>query len=122
MLISLLVAAFVLLALSQHLPFYGLASLCGIWGVTAGVNMTQGRTLVQIAAPASHRARILSLFQLGFMGGAPIGAFLVGFIAKATDVHLATIPPALVMICLLAFLTLRSTLWRHQAIGGPVRA
>jgi len=122
MLISLLVAAFVLLALSQRLPFYGLASLCGIWGVTAGVNMTQGRTLVQIAAPASHRARILSLFQLGFMGGAPIGAFLVGFIAKATDVHLATIPPALVMICLLAFLALRSTLWRHQAIGGPVRA
>lgn len=114
MLTSLVVAAFVLLALSLPLPFYGLAVLCGAWGVTAGVNMTQGRTIVQLGSPASHRARILSLFQLGFMGGAPVGAFLIGYLAKLTDVHAACIPPAVIMLCLLLFLGLRSELWRHR--------
>lgn len=116
MLVSLMIAAFVLLALSQRLPFYGVAALSALWGVTAGINMTQGRTIVQIAAPPSHRARILSLFQLGFMGGAPIGALVVGFLADLTDIHTACIPPALVMLCLLAFLRLRSALWAHRAV------
>jgi len=38
--------------------------------------LTQGRTIVQMAAPPSHPARILSLLQLGFMGGTPVGALL----------------------------------------------
>ena len=42
--------------------------LCLVWGLGAGVVMTQARTLVQAAAPETHRARILSLFQLGLMG------------------------------------------------------
>ncbi len=116
MLVSLVIAAFVLLAISQSLPFYGLAALCAVWGVTAGVNMTQGRTIVQLGSPVSHRARILSLFQLGFMGGAPVGAFLIGYLAKLTDVHAACIPPAAIMLCLLVFLGLRSRLWSHQQL------
>ncbi len=119
MLLSLTIAALVLLAMSQRLPFYGLAALCAIWGVTAGINMTQGRTIVQMAAPPSHRARILSLFQLGFMGGAPIGALLIGYLAKLTDVHMACIPPAVIMLGLLAFLRLRSPLWRYKFGDQP---
>jgi MFS family permease len=115
MLLSLLVSAFILLAMSLKLPFYGLAALCAAWGISAGINMTQGRTIVQMAAPASHRARILSLFQLGFMGGAPVGALLVGYLAKLTDVHTACIPPAIVMMALLLFLRLRSNLWQHKS-------
>ncbi|MGE0152381.1 MAG: MFS transporter [Reyranellaceae bacterium] len=114
MLLSLAVSALVLLAMAAKLPFYGLAALCFLWGVGAGINMTQGRTIVQMAAPPSHRARILSLFQLGFMGGAPIGAFLVGYLARLTDVHMACIPPAVVMLALLLFLRLRSRLWQHR--------
>jgi MFS family permease len=114
MLISLALSAFVLIAMAFPLPFYGLAALCAIWGISAGINMTQGRTIVQLAAPPSHRARILSLFQLGFMGGAPIGALLIGYLAKLTDVHTACVPPALIMLVLLVFLRLRSQLWQHR--------
>jgi len=114
MLLSLVLSAFVLLAMALRLPFYGLAILCALWGISAGINMTQGRTIVQMAAPPSHRARILSLFQLGFMGGAPVGAFLVGQLAELTDVHIACIPPALIMLALLVFLRLRSQLWQHK--------
>jgi predicted MFS family arabinose efflux permease len=115
MLLSLIASAFILLAMSLKLPFYGLAALCAAWGISAGINMTQGRTIVQMAAPASHRARILSLFQLGFMGGAPVGALLVGYLAKLTDVHTACIPPAIIMMALLLFLRLRSNLWQHKS-------
>jgi MFS family permease len=115
MLLSLVFSTFILFAMSFTLPFYGLAALCALWGISAGINMTQGRTIVQMAAPPSHRARILSLFQLGFMGGAPVGALLVGYLAKITDVHTACIPPAVIMLALLAFLRLRSQLWQHKS-------
>ena len=47
-----------------------------------------------MAAPASHRARILSLFQLGLMGGAPVGALLIGYFAALTDPRAAPVYPA----------------------------
>jgi MFS family permease len=115
MLVSLVLSAFVLIAMALPLPFYGLGALCAIWGISAGINMTQGRTIVQMAAPPSHRARILSLFQLGFMGGAPVGTLLIGALAGLTDVHTACIPPALIMLALLLFLRLRSGLWGHRS-------
>lgn len=71
----------VLAVISVPGPLYGLTLLCFAWGVGAGVVMTQGRTIVQLAARDSHRARILALFQLGFMGGAPIGALVMGYLA-----------------------------------------
>jgi MFS family permease len=114
MLVSLFLSALVLIAMALQLPFYGLCALCALWGISAGINMTQGRTIVQMAAPPSHRARILSLFQLGFMGGAPVGTLLIGYLAKLTDVHAACIPPALIMLGLLVFLRLRSQLWAHR--------
>lgn len=115
MLVSLFLSALVLIAMSLRLPFYGLCALCAAWGISAGINMTQGRTIVQMASPPSHRARILSLFQLGFMGGAPIGTLLIGYLAEATDVHTACIPPAVIMLGLLLFLRLRSRLWQHRS-------
>ena len=62
-------------------PFLALCSLCFVWGLGAGITLTQGRTVLQIVAPPTHRARLMSLFQLGFAGGGPIGALLAGSIA-----------------------------------------
>lgn len=36
------------------------------------------RTIYQEAAPDAHRARVLSIYQLGFMGAAPIGSLCAG--------------------------------------------
>jgi len=38
---------------------------------------------VQQLAPAPHRARVLSCFQLGFMGSVPLGAFGFGLLVAA---------------------------------------
>ena len=96
MIIALAFGAMILAAMSIGLPFRGLLLLCLLWGLGAGVVMTQGRTIVQIAAPETHRARILSMFQLGLMGGAPVGSLLIGYLAAFTGPRQAAVYPAAV--------------------------
>ena len=114
-LVALTGGAVVLAAMSVPGPLWGFASICLIWGVGAGVTLTQGRTIVQLEAPESHRARVLAIFQLGFAGGAPIGALGLGYLAALTGPRQAAIYPAAAMGAVLGFLFLRSTLWRHAA-------
>ncbi len=113
--IALTFGAVVLAAMSLPLPFAGLLGLCLAWGLGAGVVITQGRTLVQKAAPVSHRARILSLFQLGLMGGAPIGALLIGYLTAFTGPRTASVYPAACMLLILGVLWSRSRLWQQGA-------
>ncbi len=63
------------------LPFWGFLVAIFAWGLCGAVAFNTSRTLVQEAAPASHRARVLSVYQLGFMGTAPLGALESGFAA-----------------------------------------
>jgi MFS family permease len=107
--------AVVLAAMAVPGPLWVLALLCVAWGGGAGVVMTQGRTIVQLAAPESHRARILALFQLGFMGGAPIGALVMGYLAGIVGPRPAAIYPAAAMILVLLFLLVQSRLWHDRA-------
>ena len=41
-----------------------------------GVTMTLARTIVQESATAEFRARIMSVYSLGLLGSAPIGALI----------------------------------------------
>lgn len=50
------------------------------WGFFVSVFMASGRTLFQENSPATHRGRILSVYTLGFMGSAPLGAALSGYL------------------------------------------
>ncbi len=115
MMLALAGGAVVLAVISVPGPLYGLTLLCFAWGVGAGVVMTQGRTIVQLAARDSHRARILALFQLGFMGGAPIGALVMGYLAGLVGPRPAAVYPAGAMILVLLLLLFRSGLWRQEA-------
>jgi MFS family permease len=111
--IALFLGAGVLAAMAWPAPFRVFVALCLVWGLGAGVVMTQARTLVQAAAPETHRARILSLFQLGLMGGAPVGALLIGYLAAFTGPRGAVVYPAACMLLVLAALLLRSRLWQQ---------
>ncbi len=83
LLIALSVGASMLVIIGQGLPFWGflLATLC--WGMAGAVFMNCSRTLFQQAAPAERRARVLSVYQLGFMGAGPLGALLAGGVAAS---------------------------------------
>ncbi|MGH7400725.1 MAG: MFS transporter, partial [Candidatus Rokuibacteriota bacterium] len=105
----------VLAAMAWPSPFPTLVALCLVWGLGAGVVIIQARTVVQSAAPETHRARILSLFQLGLMGGAPVGALLIGYLAALTGPRDAVVYPAACMVLVLLGLLLRSRLWQQGA-------
>lgn len=104
----------ILALLSLTIPFAVLCILCFLWGIGAGTTMTMGRTIVQLAAPDSHRARVLAFYQLGFSGGAPIGSLLMGFLVGGLGIHQAVLVPAFVMVGVVALLFM-SPLWRYHA-------
>lgn len=114
MIASLTSGAVVLALLGLPLPFWALCILIFIWGTGAGTTMTMGRTIVQLAAPDSHRARVLALYQLGFSGGAPVGSFCMGYLVGTMGIHSATLVPALIVALILAGLVRFSPLWAYR--------
>lgn len=107
----------VVLALLAILPSFPLfVALNFVWGIGAGITMTQSRTVVQIVAPPTHRARLLALFQLGLSGGGPIGAFLAGSICAVGGIQMAMILPAIAMVVLIAVVLARSRLWSMRTV------
>lgn len=115
MLVAITLGVGVLAAMAVEGAFALLAGLCLLWGVGAGVTMTQGRTIVQLAAPESHRARAMAVFQLGLFGGAPIGAIAMGYLVAAVGPRLSVLFPAVAMLFVMTGLLLRSGIWRADS-------
>ena len=67
-------------------------------------------------APATHRARLMSLFQLGLGGGGPIGAFMAGSIASVWGTKVALTVPAIAMLGLVGLVFIRSRLWSMRTV------
>lgn len=81
--------------LSFGLPFWGALLTVGVWGTSASVFMSAGRTVFQEQARPSHRARVLSVYTLGFMGttgliGAPLAGVMVDHFGPLTTCGLAS--------------------------------
>ena len=111
-----LTSGLIILALFHFpMPFWMICVLVFWWGMGAGTTMTMGRTIVQIAAPESHRARVLAAYQLGFSGGAPIGALTMGLLVGWLGIFDAVLVPATIMVGILAALYFLSPIWSYKA-------
>ena len=109
--------ALLCMALQPSFPVMNL--LCFVWGLGAGITLTQGRTVLQIVAPPTHRARLLALFQLGLGGGGPIGAFIAGTLASVLGLQLAMVLPALAMVVLIAAVLTFLRVWTMRTVERP---
>jgi len=78
-------------------PFWGMVILTFLWGLAGSVFINCSRTLYQEAAPMEQRGRVLAVYQLGFIGGAPIGATLSGFLSGSFGLHSTLIAAAAAM-------------------------
>lgn len=96
-------------------PFWSVYALAACWGLAAGVSMTQSRAIVQEFASDTHRARVLSIFQLGMMGGGPIGSFATGYIIKAIGPLNAVLVPSAAMVVVWLTMFFFSPLWGLEA-------
>lgn len=112
----------VLTALSIKSSLPVLYLLVFMWGLGAGVTISMSRTIVQEHAPPAHRARVLSVYQLGFTGGMSIGALCTGFVVEAFGPRHATLVPAGVMALVLITLVATTKIWHIRAIGHEAAA
>ncbi len=89
-----------MISLAPSFPL--LCLMAAVWGGSGGVTMIMSRTLVQSAAPAESRGRILSIFQLAYVGGAPLGSFVMGLLIGWLGVVNAVLVPAAGLALVLA--------------------
>ena len=110
------VGAVILGLMALHPPFLVFNLLCFVWGLGAGITLTQGRTILQIVAPPTHRARVMALFQLGLGGGGPIGAFIAGSLGAVLGLKLAMVLPAIAMAALIGAVLVFSRIWSMRTV------
>jgi MFS family permease len=110
------VGAVILGLMALQPAFLVLNVLCFVWGLGAGITLTQGRTILQIVAPPTHRARVMALFQLGLGGGGPIGAFIAGSLAAVLGLKLALVLPAIAMTVLIGAVLVFSRIWSMRTV------
>jgi len=82
-----------------------------LFGIASGLMFAMARSIIQEASPDSHRARILSAFQMGYLGAAPIGALAMGFLADQVGVHVAALAPAVILGLAIIWLAPGAGLW-----------
>jgi MFS family permease len=90
-------------------PFAALVALIVIWGLAASVFINSSRTLYQEAAPTDRRGSAMAVYQLGFMGGAPLGAVLSGFAIPLVGLHGTLLAASATMLTLVAGMALFTT-------------
>ena len=83
--------------------FWVFALACFGWGLNMGVTMTLARTIVQESATVEYRARIMSVYSLGLLGSAPIGALILGSLIDSLGILNALIPAISISIGLFVY-------------------
>lgn len=105
----------VMLLIYTEPPIWALAILTLAWGLGAGVAMTISRSIVQEESSDAMRGRMLAGFQLGSMGGGPIGALITGYVIHWLGPHVAVLIPAGLMLALWLCVFFLTPLWSMKA-------
>ena len=85
------------------------------WGLNMGVTTTLARTIVQESAEAEYRGRVLSVFTVGMVGSAPIGAILLGWIIETFGTLNALVPAMFVSLLLFFYGVFFSKVWSYRS-------
>lgn len=118
--ISHLISAVALLTFAFHKPFLTFALVVALWGLAAGVSISMSRTITQGAAEPRYLGRVLAVYSMGFMGGAPIGSAIVGFAASELGPRTAALIPAGGLALAAVALAVFTPLWRYALEPTPI--
>jgi len=95
--------------------FWIFALACVGWGLNMGVTMTLARTIVQESATAEFRARIMSVYSLGLLGSAPIGALILGSLIDSLGILNALIPAISISIGLFMYGIMFTNVYNYRS-------
>ncbi|MEL7454793.1 MAG: MFS transporter, partial [Pseudomonadota bacterium] len=107
-----LIGSLVILIMLRDVPHEAFLVIVFVWGLAAGVSIAMSRSIVQNAAPKEQLARVLSIYQLGFMAGAPFGAALMGYLTDMFGPQKIALVPALGMTILIVWMIFRTPIWK----------
>ena len=97
-------------------PSFWIFTLAAVaWGLNMGVTTTLARTIVQESAGEEYRARIMSVYSLGLIGSAPIGALLLGWIIESFGTLNGLIPAMMISIVLFIYGVLFSDVYKYHS-------
>ena len=85
------------------------------WGLNMGITTNLARSIVQESAPKPYLGRILSVFSIGMVGSAPLGAVVLGWLIEATGTLNALIPAMLLSGILFFYGALFSPVWGYRS-------
>lgn len=114
MIFSHIVGACALSSFALDKPFLAFAAVVAVWGFAAGVAISTSRSITQGAAEPRYLGRVLAVYSMGFMGGAPIGSIVVGFAASELGPRAAALIPGVGLILAAIALALLTPLWRYK--------
>lgn len=101
-------ASILMMGTVPHWMFLGIVF---VWGLAAGISIAMSRSIVQDSAPRAKLARVLSIYQLGFMAGAPFGAALMGALVDWFGPQKIAVVPAGGMILLIVWMVFCTPVW-----------
>lgn len=114
MLAAHMIGALALMTFVWHKPFWLLTSIVALWGLAAGVWISMSRTIAQSAAHPQFLGRVLAIYAMGFMGGAPIGSAITGIAAGMMGPRLAALIPGFGLLIGAIALGLLTSLWKLE--------
>jgi predicted MFS family arabinose efflux permease len=114
LLMAQLLASISILLMMWPIPHWGFLAIVFVWGLAAGISIAMSRSIVQDAAPKEKLARVLSIYQLGFMAGAPFGAALMGALVDLFGPQKIAIVPAGGMIALVIWMIFFTPVWNMK--------
>jgi len=106
-------ALLLLLWLEPPLPVLVLTIL--LWGVNMGVTTTLSRAMIQETASEQYRGRILSVYNVGFLGAQPIGAMLLGGVVSSFGIHNGFWPGIVASALICCYGMLATPIWRYRS-------
>nr|WP_245399135.1 MFS transporter [Pseudomonas syringae] len=111
---SCLLASVLLAAIPSVVTEWVLFLLVFGWGFLGGIALSMGQTLIQENAPSRNKAQVLALLMLFFMGGSPIGSFLLGALLEFVDTPVVGFISAGAMVVSIMAVSYIYTLWNTQ--------
>ncbi|SDX04149.1 Transmembrane secretion effector [Pseudomonas syringae] len=111
---SCLLASVLLAVIPSVLTEWLLFLLVFSWGFLGGIALSMGQTLIQENAPSGNKAQVLALLMLFFMGGSPIGSFLMGVLLEFVEPSVVGFISAVAMIVSITAVSYIYTLWNTQ--------
>lgn len=92
------------------------------WGLNMGFTTTLARTVVQESAAPEFRGRIMSVFTLGMLGSAPIGALVLGNIIEWFGTLNGLLPSMIMSVALCVYGILFTGIWQYRSPDANTEA